>query len=585
MTDFSPEQVNLFRSLFSGREDAYGLEAKNGPISIKEPLTDKEIQSHLEGKKRIGVYLLSLDSTITWAAFDFDSITPEKLQLVIAKSIESQFYPYPESSKNRGYHVHFFFDEPIKAKPVRALMNRILKEVEISGEVFPKQDTSGNGSFGNFLWGPLQGESAKKNRTLFLNSELTPYPDQWEHLTRIHRTKTENILELVKEFHLDESQKPELQPDSDSGLDLEKYLRHYRIDFKIKRDGRRTFYLLNQCLFADSHTTKDNLGDSSIVQDDSGKLTYQCFHGHCKGRTWADAREKISGADSLIQFCRGEVVTRSGRNLTEEIRAWVEGAFSRFTTEQLCKDLGITSTKEKGHARVELHRMVEKGILERGSINGTFIKIESQTRVLEIKAERPTPLKVSLPGGLQKRVSIYKHNLLVVAGSSNGGKTAYALNAAYDNRNLFDVHYLTTEMDSDELTLRVHNFGYTLKEWAKVTFRPWESMHSIKPDGFNVVDYLEVREGEFWRVGDDLRKIFEKLNSGIALVCLQMDKGSKFGWGGQKTVDKARLYFTLDDNKLTIVKGKNWAGLTNPNGEVIPFKIIQGARFDWGQSG
>ena len=56
---------------------------------------------------------------------------------------------------------------------------------------------------------PLQGESAKKNRTLFLNSELKPYQDQWDHLSRIHRTKTENILELVKELHLDEPQKPE----------------------------------------------------------------------------------------------------------------------------------------------------------------------------------------------------------------------------------------------------------------------------------------------------------------------------------------------------------------------------------------
>ncbi len=204
------EQIKTFHSLFSGRDDAYGLETKNGPVSVKEPLTDKEIEAHLEGDKRIGVYLLSLDSTITWSAFDFDSITPEKLQLVIAKSIESQLYPYLESSKSRGYHVHFFFDEPIQARPVRTLMNWILKEAGTSGEIFPKQNVSSNNGFlGNFLWLPLQGESAKKNRTLFLNSELKPYQDQWDHLSRIHRTKTENILELVKELHLDEPQKPE----------------------------------------------------------------------------------------------------------------------------------------------------------------------------------------------------------------------------------------------------------------------------------------------------------------------------------------------------------------------------------------
>jgi hypothetical protein len=201
------DQITIFRSLFFGREDAYGLETKNGPISVKEPLTDKEIQAHMEGNKRIGAYLLSFDSTITWSAFDFDSITTEKLQVVIAKSIESQLYPYVESSKSRGYHVHFFFDSPIQAKPVRALMNWILKETGATGEIFPKQDVSSNNGPGNFLWLPLQAESAKKNRTLFLNSQLTPYPDQWDQLSRVHRTKTQNILELVKELHLDEPQK------------------------------------------------------------------------------------------------------------------------------------------------------------------------------------------------------------------------------------------------------------------------------------------------------------------------------------------------------------------------------------------
>jgi hypothetical protein len=61
-----------------------------------------------------------------------------------------------------------------------------------------------------------------------------------------------------------------------------------------------------------------------------------------------------------------------------------------------------------------------------------------------------------------------------------------------------------------------------------------------------------------------------------------MDRGKQFGWGGQKTVDKARLYFTLDDNKLTIIKGKNWASGENPKGKVIPFKLHNGAKFEWG---
>lgn len=188
---------------------------------------------------------------------------------------------------------------------------------------------------------------------------------------------------------------------------------------------------------------------------------------------------------------------------------------------------------------------------------------------------------MTLPGNLQQHVALFPKNLIVCAGSSNGGKTAYALNTAYSNRNQFDVWYFTTEMDSDELTLRVNNFEYPKNEWDKITFKPWESHHSIRPGAFNIIDYLEVREGEFWRVGEDLRLIFGRLVKGLALVFIQMDRGKEFGWGGQKTVDKARLYFTLDNNKLTIVKGKNWASGENPNGKVRPFKLHKGAAFEW----
>jgi putative DNA primase/helicase len=54
-------------------------------------------------------------------------------------------------------------------------------------------------------------------------------------------------------------------------------------------------------VFDSSHTTNE----ASIIQDVSGKLFYQCFHNSCKGRTWTEARELISGKDSLKQFMTG----------------------------------------------------------------------------------------------------------------------------------------------------------------------------------------------------------------------------------------------------------------------------------------
>lgn len=595
------ECIKLFRSLFSGRDDAYGLETPDGYKAVRQPLTDELLRAHLAGTARVGIYPILPENVVKFSVFDFDvdpnqsefaaKLLKEPIEKVYAASFEHELYPYLIRSKRRGYHEVCFFDNPIPAKAIRLLMSRILNETGIKAEIFPKQDTvSGNGTgdgLGNFLWLPLQGQSIKNDRTVFVDLGLNPYPDQYSFLQKIHLSKSENVLlwfEKIESESKPERNGPDAKSQTDGKLDLRTYLKHYGRGFRIKEELTRTFFLLDECPFSKNHTTKNARGDCAIVQGADGKITFQCFHGHCQGKTFRDARQAISGHDRIDQFWVSVSSPRGRRrNLVEDLRLWVENAFSKFTTEQIHRDLSMATPKDKAHIRVELHRMVERGIIERGTVNGTFIKIESESSEIRIKEQIPVPLSVILPGDLHKRVSIYPKSLIVGAGSSNGGKTAYGLNCAYENRNKFDVRYFTTEMDSDELTLRTHNFGYPMEEWGKIKFRAWKSCHSIKPDGFNILDYLEVREGEFWRVGDDLRKIFERLQVGIAIVFIQMDRGKQFGWGGQKTVDKARLYFTIDDNKLTIIKGKNWSCKTdNPNGKAISFKLHNGSIFEWG---
>ena len=89
---------------------------------------------------------------------------------------------------------------------------------------------------------------------------------------------------------------------SDLGpLDVEKYLSHYSIPFSKKKAAHKTIYRLKTCLFDPSH--KKN--EASIVQDDTGLLTYQCFHNSCKNSTWQAARKIISGEETLAPFCEG----------------------------------------------------------------------------------------------------------------------------------------------------------------------------------------------------------------------------------------------------------------------------------------
>lgn len=102
--------------------------------------------------------------------------------------------------------------------------------------------------------------------------------------------------------HKAENSQPGGSSKSDLGaLNVESYLNHYGLVFREKDKGNKKIYSLDQCLFDPSHT-KD---EASIVQDASGKVTYQCFHNSCSNYTWKDARLKISGDDSLAQFCQG----------------------------------------------------------------------------------------------------------------------------------------------------------------------------------------------------------------------------------------------------------------------------------------
>jgi len=84
-------------------------------------------------------------------------------------------------------------------------------------------------------------------------------------------------------------------------LDVAAYLGHYGVDFTEKPKGNVTLYVLRQCVFDESHQGRD----AAICQDPGGKLTYQCFHNSCNGRTWREARALISGDDSVARFCAG----------------------------------------------------------------------------------------------------------------------------------------------------------------------------------------------------------------------------------------------------------------------------------------
>ena len=174
-------------------------------------------------------------------------------------------------------------------------------------------------------------------------------------------------------------------------------------------------------------------------------------------------------------------------------------------------------------------------------------------------------------------------NIIVIAGEPNAGKTGLILNIIRENMHRFKIHYFNSEMGRGELKRRLSKFdGVPLSAWKQM--KAWERSGNfadvIKPGkgNVNVIDFLEIHDN-FYEMGKHFLDIHNKLKGAVAIVAIQKNPGSDLGLGGGRSLEKARLYLSMSQGVLKIVKCKNFAGETNPNGLQISFDLVQGCRF------
>ena len=201
------EKVELFRSIFKGREDVFAKRwhsettKKSGyqPVCEREwnrefcdkrkykcsecpnrrfaPLSYDYIFNHLAGKDAygrdvIGLYPMLIDNTCFFLCADFDDKSCEhgykQDVLTFAGVCREWGVPcYIERSRSgNGAHVWVFFESAIAAIKARRLGRAILseamnKEVHLSfksyDRFFPNQDSLPDGGLGNLVALPLQG--------------------------------------------------------------------------------------------------------------------------------------------------------------------------------------------------------------------------------------------------------------------------------------------------------------------------------------------------------------------------------------------------------------------------------------------
>lgn len=224
----TPEKIALFRSLFRGREDVYARrwespDGRTGYMPNAErdwnayyaakpehrkrvdketkkniPLDDRAIHNHLAGKHTIGVYPLLLDETCWFLAVDFDKKTWKEDAAAFRETCATVGVPASVecSRSGNGAHVWIFFERPVPAGLARRLGSLLLTRtmerrhqlgLDSYDRLFPNQDTMPKGGFGNLIALPLQRAPREQGRSVFLDDEMQPYPDQWSYLNSVKR--------------------------------------------------------------------------------------------------------------------------------------------------------------------------------------------------------------------------------------------------------------------------------------------------------------------------------------------------------------------------------------------------------------
>ena len=143
-------ELLAFRDLFSGRDDAWGIE-RGG--CIRRTPNVSVWWGHLYGRHPIGTYNAEASGLCRWSAIDFDD--DDLTKALDAAEAYRLFgcHPFVERSRSKGWHVWIFHESPVPLRLARRAGLGVLNvlDFDMKTEVYPKQMESVPGVIGNYL--------------------------------------------------------------------------------------------------------------------------------------------------------------------------------------------------------------------------------------------------------------------------------------------------------------------------------------------------------------------------------------------------------------------------------------------------
>jgi hypothetical protein len=309
---------------------------------------------------------------------------------------------------------------------------------------------------------------------------------------------------------------------------------------------------------------------------------------------------------SILKIVAGE--RDRARNVTQDLKEYISTVDGAFNLNECYNAIGAVDTKEKAIVRKALCLMAKNGQLEKaGSKTGNYRRPNTDYDVIDLDGEIPDPLKVTLPLRIDQLANVYNGMTLLVEGEKSSGKSAFGLETAWLNRNLFPdkVRYMQNgELNKQMLTIRLMMRPqdlYPVKKFSeRIEFitRHAEWWDIINPTGFNIVDYIEEHDKKYL-IPDYISKIQARLTTGLALIILQRVPGRDYGTGGAEIRNKPSVICALKRNggintvHIEDIKSFNTGTISkmfdgeifNPRGLWREYNLVDGWKFlpkgDW----
>lgn len=250
--------------------------------------------------------ITSNDSDVThrrWIMCDFDPVrrsgtnsSDEEYKLALAKAKEVYYFLKEHGfadciicSSGNGLHLDYKVDLP-NDDETTDIIKRFFKYVQskFSDDKVDFDTKNYNLARVCKLYSTVAKKGANIPERPWRKSEILYVPKT------IETTPIERFKELADLVPKDEPKTAPTKPvyrgySGNQSFDLVTWLNQHGIVYREKRSGGSTVFELESCPWIDTHSDRKKW-DSALFLDADGKITFNCQHSHCSGRTWHDFR-------------------------------------------------------------------------------------------------------------------------------------------------------------------------------------------------------------------------------------------------------------------------------------------------------